>query len=136
MGHKTKAQIDREVFVASQHQLSEEDRQDFLEFHRIEKFWGTVGQLAEKNTVLIPDGQKFVEQCKAVVSLLEIERTEWLRRKMVELGYPQKKYGAIIDLRTGILTPKPYEEDKIEIKTENKGQDNQSNNQNGESKES
>ncbi len=76
---------------------------DLQDLNRLASMERIKAQEIEKNTALIPDGQKVAKQQKAIADLMENFKKNFISQKLLELGYkPSQKVD--LDLMTGEIT--------------------------------
>jgi hypothetical protein len=104
MSKKTKNQEQEEIIAQVAQQLSESDRLEFEELHRIALSYSFIAGQIKGNTALIPEGQKVAEQYEAIARLMENSKNQWMGQKLASMGYPNT-VKVSIDIKTGNITP-------------------------------
>lgn len=104
MSKKTKSQEQKELIALTPQQLSEEDRAEFEELHRMAISYNFLARQIKGNTALVPEGQQVAAQYEAIARLIENAKNQWIGEKLNQMGYPQKVQ-VKVDIKTGTITP-------------------------------
>ena len=107
MSKKTKSQEVKEIIAQTPQQLSEDDRLELEELHRIALSYSLVAGQIAGNTALIPNGQEVAKQFEAIARLMQNTKDQILRQKVANMGFPSGK--VTVNIKTGEITPLPDE---------------------------
>jgi hypothetical protein len=113
MSRKTKSQEEKDMIAQTPQRLSEDDRLELEELHRIALSFSIVAGQIAGNTALVPNGQEVAKQFEAIARLMENLKSQWLSQKIASMGYPNA--GMInISIKTGEIIPVEDEPESTE----------------------